>query len=50
MMKTLKSAPLWSGILTLTYLIVKNWIGIEIPGWNDISSQIVTILSIIWGA
>lgn len=49
MSKVLKSAPLWSAILTLTYLVVKNWIGIEIPAWSDISTQIVSILSIVWG-
>ena len=48
MLKTLKNASLWSAILTLTYLIAKNWIGIEIPAWNDISAQVVAILSIIW--
>ena len=48
MSKVLKSAPLWSAVLALIYLIVKNWLGIEIPAWNDISAQIVTILSIIW--
>lgn len=48
MPKTLKSASLWSAVLTLSYLIIKNWIGIEIPAWNDISAQIVTILSVVW--
>lgn len=49
MPKTLKNAPLWGAILTLIYLIVKNWIGIDVPAWSDISAQIVAILSIIWG-
>ena len=49
MIKRLKNAPLWASILTLTYLIVKNWIGIEVPAWNDISEQIITILSILCG-
>ena len=48
MLKTLKNASLWSAILTLIYLVAKNWIGIEVPGWNDISAQIVAILTIIW--
>lgn len=48
MKKILKSASLWSAVLTLIYLVVKNWLGIEIPAWNDISAQIVAILSIIW--
>ena len=50
MSKTLKSASLWSAVLTLTYLVIKNWVGIELPGWNDISAQIVAILGIIWGS
>ncbi len=50
MSKILKSASLWSAILTLIYLIIKNWIGIEIPAWNDISAQIVAILSILWNS
>lgn len=49
MSKILKSVPFWSAILTLTYLIIKNWIGFEVPAWNDISTQIVAILSIILG-
>ena len=47
MKKILKSTSLWSAILTLIYLVAKNWIGIEIPAWNDISAQIVAILSIL---
>lgn len=49
MSKGLKSVSLWSAILTLTYLIVKNWVGIDVPAWDDISTQIVAILGIIWG-
>ena len=48
MLKILKNASLWSAILTLIYLIVKNWIGIDVPAWNDISAQIVAILSIVF--
>ena len=47
MTKGLKNAPLWGAVLTLTYLIIKNWIGIEVPAWNDIYEQIITILSIV---
>ncbi len=47
MKKLLKNAPLWGAVLTLTYLIIKNWIGIEVPAWNDIYEQIETILSIV---
>ena len=49
MPKILKSVPLWSAILTLMYLILKNWFGVEVPAWNDISAQIVAILSVILG-
>ncbi len=49
MSKILKNASLWSAILSLIYLIVKNWIGYDLPGWNDISTQITAILSIVLG-
>ena len=48
-MNRLKSIPLWTAVLALIYLVVKNWFGIEIPGWTDISSQAVAILAIIFG-
>lgn len=47
MQKVLKNASLWGAILTLTYLIISNWFGIEIPAWDDIYAQIVAILSIV---
>lgn len=49
MTSKLKSAPLWAATLTLIYLILKNWFGFEIPAWNDISAQIIAVLSIIFG-
>ena len=49
MLGKLKSAPLWASILTLIYLVLKNWIGFEIPAWNDISAQVIAILTIIFG-
>ena len=49
MSTTLKSASLWGAVLTLVYLVVKNWVGIDVPAWDDISAQIVEILGIIWG-
>lgn len=49
MSKQFKSASFWSAVLTLTYLIFKNWIGFDIPAWNDISAQIVAVLTIVWG-
>ena len=48
MPKTLKNISLWTAVLTLIYLIAKNWLGIEIPAWKDISAQVMTILSIVW--
>ncbi len=49
MMNRFKSIPLWSAILALVYLICKNWLGIEIPAWADISTQIIAILTIVFG-
>ena len=49
MKERLKSIPLWSACLALIYLIVKNWFGIEIPAWADISTQIIAILTILFG-
>lgn len=49
MSNRLTSIPLWSAILALIYLIVKNWVGIEIPAWADISTQIIAILTILFG-
>ena len=49
MSKILKNASLWSAILMLSYLVIKNWIGVDIPAWDDIYTQIVAILSIICG-
>ena len=45
----LKSIPLWTSVLALVYLVVKNWVGLEIPGWADISTEIVAILTILFG-
>lgn len=49
MMERLKSIPLWSAVLALLYLVVKNWFGVDIPAWADISSQIIAILTILFG-
>lgn len=49
MLKRLKSIPLWSAILALVYLIINNWFGIDIPAWADISTQIIAILTILFG-
>ena len=45
----LKSIPLWSAVLALVYIIAKDWFGIDIPAWADISTQIIAILTIIFG-
>ena len=46
----LKSIPLWASVLALFHLVMKNWIGIELPAWADISSEVVAILAILFGA
>lgn len=48
-MSRLKSIPLWTAVLALIYLVAKNWFGVEIPAWADISTQILAILAIILG-
>lgn len=48
-MNRLKSIPLWSAILALIYLVSKNWFGFEIPGWTDISTEILAILIVMFG-
>ena len=45
-----KSIPLWTAVLALIYLVVKNWFGLEIPAWADISTEILAILAILFGA
>lgn len=48
MLNKLKSASLWTAVFTLIYLIVKNWFKYDIPAWNEISEQIIQILSILF--
>lgn len=48
-MERLKSVPLWASVLALVYLVAKNWVGLEIPAWADISSEIIAILTILFG-
>lgn len=50
MKERLKSIPLWASVLALVYLMVKNWVGLEIPGWADISTEIIAILTVLFGA
>ena len=49
MLQRFKSIPLWTAVLALIYLIAKDWIGIELRGWTDISTQIIAILTILLG-
>ena len=49
MLKRLKSIPLWSAVLGLIYLIFKNYLNIELAGWQEISSEIIAILTILFG-
>lgn len=49
MKERLKSIPLWVAILSLVYLVCKNWFGVDIPAWADISTEIVAILTIVFG-
>lgn len=44
-----KSIPLWTSVLALIYLIAKNWFGIDIPAWADITSEILSIIAILLG-
>lgn len=48
-MERIKSIPLWGAVLALVYLVFKNWFGIDIPAWADISTQIIAILTILFG-
>lgn len=45
----LKSIPLWASVLCLIGLIAKRWIGFDIPGWADISTEILFLLGILFG-
>ena len=31
----------WSAIAALIFFVVKNWIGFEIPGWDEFVSLVV---------
>ena len=48
MSNKLKSVPLWTAVFALIYLIIKNWFKYDIPAWNDISKQIIDILTILF--
>ena len=49
MIERLKSIPLWTSVLALFYLVVKHWFNIEIPAWGEISTEIIAIITIVFG-
>ncbi len=49
MFERLKSIPLVTAVLALIYLISKNWFGIDIPAWAEISTEIIAIMTILFG-
>lgn len=49
MLERFKSKPLIVSVLALVYLVAKNWFGIDIPGWAEISAEIVAIFAILFG-
>ena len=49
MKNRLKSIPLWSSVLALIYLICAEWFDVEISGWAEISTEIIAILTILFG-
>lgn len=49
MKNRLKSIPLWSSVLALIYLICVNCLGIELAAWAEISTQILAILTVLFG-
>ena len=40
-----KSPVLWTAILSLIALVAKNWIGFQIPGWDEITTGILAVLA-----
>ena len=43
----LKSPVLWVAIFSLIALVAKNWIGFEIPGWDEITTGILAVLAAV---
>lgn len=37
-------------MLALFHLVLKNWLGLDLPGWADISSEVIAIMDILLGA
>jgi len=43
----LKSPVLWVAIFSLIALVAKNWIGFDIPGWDEITTGILAVLAAV---
>ena len=44
MKERFKSPVLWIGIISLIAFVAKNWIGIEIPGIDEFTDLLLTVL------
>lgn len=40
----LKSKVVWLATLSLIYFVVKNWIGFEIPMWDEFVDKLIYVL------
>ena len=43
MQNRLKSPVLWTAILALFYFVMKNWIGFEIPMWQEFVDLVMAV-------
>lgn len=44
MQNRFKSKVLWVAVLALFYFVVKNWIGFEIPMWDEFVDKLIPVL------
>ena len=44
MQNRLKSPVLWTSIFALFYFVMKNWIGFEIPMWQEFVDFVMAIV------
>lgn len=44
MQNRFKSKILWISVLALFYFVVKNWIGFEIPMWDEFVDLLIPVL------
>ena len=44
MQNRFKSKVLWLAILALFYFVMKNWIGFEIPMWDEFVDKLMPVL------